>query len=443
MDINFNNFALIKTVPSDYSWDKQIPTELLLTQCELSGGKYVGYAPFVSVLLSSYVEDLSGAAIGFITTTDYGDYYNTETNVQTSLVSGTQSFCHNYLMPGVYTLTYKQTQYVSTDVTLCNKDLGYDPFSTYVEKEDSKTLERLPFSWMWYNFYKDDYEPRTEVVGSYEPRNELLTWDDCVFQGPKQVTWDQATGPTIEIRQGPVSWQWKKIKPKPDPFELYTQNTSWNDTKPNNLFSRTWKQIKQYKCSNNRTECLELVPSLSAVTFSKTLTSFLEVKELPPTAFLGIIHTKSVRQRVSPYKVILTPRYIRCGSFPIAKVVWDLGDGTPLIERRRDNPRQTYASNLKFIHNNYFDADYLDPRNFDLEYVYTRTPETGNCFYPSLTAYASSTNTHACTKNIVGPIVYPAHDHSKFRLIQNYLTRTGVAYVGAVDNSYVFWNRNK
>jgi hypothetical protein len=440
MDITFENLT-VNTVPSDYSWDKQVPNERTLVQSVLSGNKYTGYAPFVSVLLSSYVDNLSGAAIAFITTTDYGDYYNSETNSQTSLLSGNQIFCHNYLMPGTYTLMYKRSQYVSTDISRCSEG-SYNPYDTYIEKEETKT-ERLPFSWMWYNFLRDDYDPRTEFVGSYEPRNEFLTWDDCVFQGSKQVTWEQASGPAIEIRQGPVSWQWKKIKTKPDPFELYTQNTNWVQTKPNSLFPRTWKQIKEYKCANDKTECLELVPTLSSTTYVHVLTSFLEVKEIPPTAFLNVVHSKALNERTSPYKVTLTPRYIRCGSFPIEKILWDLGDGTPVIEKTRANPNQTYDTVINFVHQNYFDSDFLDPRNFDLEYTYTRTPETGNCFYPSLTAFASSTGTIDCASAIVGPLTYQSHDNSKFRLIQNYLSEKGVAYTGAVESSFVFWNRNK
>jgi hypothetical protein len=444
MDLSLNSLT-VKSVASDYSWDKLNPTESTLISSNLSGGRFVGYAPLVSVLLSACcVEDLSGQAIAFRGIADYGDFYNSETSTQVSTTSGTQIFCHNYLMPGVYTLTYKQTTYIPTDVTKCGSGV-YNPYDTYVEKEDLKAV-RPPFSWIWYNFFKDDYDPRTEKLGSFEPRNELITWDDCVFQGSKQITWEEASGPAIEIRHSPVSWQWKKIKTVPEPFELYTQNISWADSKPNSLFPRTWKQIKKYKClvsDSTATKCLELVPSLSTVTHTQTLTSFLEVLEIPPKAYITAIHSQPVVNRVSPYTVTLTPRNIRCGSFPIEKIMWDLGDGSPIVEKTRLNPNRAYRSDIKFVYQKEFDSDFLDPRNFDLVYTYNRTVNTSNCFYPSLTAIASSTGTSDCATTVIGPIKYQPHSSDSFALTQNYITEKGVAYAGYVQNTASFWNRTK
>jgi hypothetical protein len=292
---------------------------------------------------------------------------------------------------------------------------------------------------------KEDYEPRTELFGSFEPRNELLTWEDCIFQGPKQVTWEQASGPNFEIRNNPVSWQWKKIKVEPDFYELYTQNTSWNETKSTALFPRTWKQIKNFKCTSSKDDvgCLELVPSLSSSTFTQTLTSTIRVLEIPPTVYLDIIHSKNINERESPYTVTLSPRFIRSGSFPIEIILWDLGDGTPVIERNRNTPLQSYSDNIKFVYQGAFSNDFLDPRNYDLIYTYTRTSNTNNCFYPSITAIASSTGTSSCAKNIVGPLKYISATKTPFKLNQNYLGDTGVAYSGIVNDTAVFWNRNK
>ena len=442
MDNLFHNL-IVKTVTSDYSWDKQSPTEASVTTSVVSGDRYIGYAPFVSVLLSSYADDLSGAAIAFSSTADYGDYYNSRTSTQTIVNSGIQVFCHNYIMPGLYSFTLTKNTYAATDNSRC---LGgnYVPYDTYVERGTQKQ-ERLHFSWMWYNFFKDDYDERTKLVGSFEPRNELLTWEECVFQGPSQVTWDQAVGPAIEIRNSPVSWQWKKIKPVPEPFESFTQNTTWASTKPGNLLPRTWKQIKTYKCGGEQSaECLELVPTLSTLSVTHTLTGFLEVLEIPPVAYLHVEHTKTLNERVTPYTVTLSPKFTRSGSFPIEKIIWDLGDGSPLIEKSRNNPSEEYSSEIKFDFSDEFGLDYLDPRNYDLVYTYNRIDQSGNCFYPSLTAISSSTGTSDCASSIVGPIKFKSFQTSSVRLTQNYLNDSGhKAYVGNVDNNVVFWNRNK
>ena len=440
----FNNLT-VKTVPSNYSWDRSNPTEDIVVSAEVDENRYIGYAPFVSVLLSSYVDDLSGSAIAFITTTDYQDYYNSQTSVQTSLLSGVQTFCHNYLMPGIYSIVYTQTQYIQSNFAKCELGL-YNPYEVFVEKNITQT-KRLPFSWMWYNFFKEDYDPRTEFVGSYEPRNELLTWEECVFQGPKQTTWDEASGPAIEIRNSPVSWQWKKIKIVPAVNEAFTHPTTWSETKPTATFPRTWKQIKSFKCKGvdqtETIECLELVPELSSTTFTQTLTAFLEVKEILPSAYIEVIHTQPISNRVSPYTVTLSPKNIRCGSFPIEKLMWDFGDKSSIVEITRFGSTIDLNNNAKLKYRGDFSLDYTDPRNYDVEYSYTRTSADNNCFYPSVTAVSSSTGAYDCTIAVVGPIKHASHNNSKFKLTQTYLTEDKIAYAGKIKNAAVFWNRHK
>lgn len=441
MDIAINNLT-VKTVPSNYSWDKSNPTENTVVNAVLSGNRYIGYAPFTSVLLSSFVDNVSGSGIAYVITADYQDYYNSQTSTQTSLVSGFQTFCHNYIMPGVYSLNYNQTQYIAIDNAKC--ELGvFNPYETYVEKDDSKT-KRLPFSWMWYNFFKEDYEPRTELVGSFEPRNEFLTWEECVFQGPKQVTWDEASGPAIEIRNSPVSWQWKKVKAIPNPIEAFTHTTKWSETRPSSLFPRTWKQINAYKCKGiDQTEtidCLELVPRLSSISFLKSLPQFIEIQEIPPQAYIEVIHTQPLQSRISPYKIRLSPKFVRCGSFPIEKLLWDFGNNNGIVEVSRNGTISN--GDVKLLYQNSFSLDYTDPRNYDVEFYYTRI-SSNNCFYPSLTAVASSTGTIDCTTAVVGPIKFTQHASSKFVLKQNYLSDRGIAYAGAVNDTAAFWNRHK
>jgi len=475
MYIDAQTFS-IKTVPSDYSWDQGIPNSSTLVNCVSSNGQLIGYAPFTAAQIKSIIGQPNIFAIAFNRKADFGDYYNSETNVQTTPNSGTHIFCHNYIMPGEYTLTIEQTQYItlnnedrfdclqkycldwnwtnrecivdsSYNTTWANtissqtfeKKWAYEPcednklgtYGLYIEKGQS-TENRLPFSWQWYNFFNEDSDERNVFYSSFEPRQERLlntnlprTWDDAVFQGDQQVTWDEALGPCLETRTDDSSWRWNKVRC--DSNEVLNQKVPWKKTKKGEIIPRLWKQVRG-------AGCLEKIPLLSANTLANTKELFIKILEIPPIAYLHVEQQSPTN--TSPYTVKLSPKYVQSGSFPIEKIVWNFGDGSPLLEQSRYDLNK----NDPFVYSDQFGFDVDDPRNYDVVHTYYRTETSSSCFYPSITAYASSTNTSDCGAVIVGPLEFEVNDVKDFHLLQNKLNEKGTAYLGQLNQDIVMWN---
>lgn len=111
MYINTKIFSS-KTVPSSYSWDQGNPTLSMLESCSASAeGQLIGYAPFCSLQIQSFIEKPNAFTIASTRKINFGDYYNSETNTQTRHTSGLEVFYHNYIMPGEYTITFEQIQH--------------------------------------------------------------------------------------------------------------------------------------------------------------------------------------------------------------------------------------------------------------------------------------------------------------------------------------------
>ena len=474
-------FLSVKTVESNYSWDNGNPTTNSLVDCVSSADErvFIGYAPFTTVQLKSVISAPNLFALTFNRTIDFGDYYNSLSNVQTAPGSGISLFCHNYLMPGEYKIKIDQTQYITLnnyqrfdclqrhcldwkwDSRTCDVEPTYTTtwsntlstgqfekkwkyekceddtlgaFGVYTERGQT-VEERLPFSWQWYNFFDKDYDSRNEFYASFEPRVEQLpetglprTWDDAVFQGPQAVTWDQASGPCLETRVDDASWRWDKLLC--DSNEVLNQKIKWLNTKCEEILPRKWKQIRG-------AGCIEAVPVLSAQTISEALEFTIKVLEIPPTAYLTFDQEFNPHvPQFSPVTVKLTPKFTYCGSFPIDKIIWDPGDGSPVTEQSRYNLNKSSA----FVYSDQFGFDVRDPRNYDFVHTYYRTSTSGSCFYPSITAFASSTGTYDCASVIVGPLNFESHSAKKIHLLQNKLTDKGKGYIGEAGSNIVLWN---
>lgn len=149
--------------------------------------------------------------------------------------------------------------------------------------------------------------------------------------------------------------------------------------------------------------------------------------------------------KASPYTVRLSPRKIRAGSFPIEKLIWDFGDGSPLVVQHRKH----LNTELPFIYNDEFVLDVYDPRNYDVHHTYYRTSHSGNCFTPSITAIASSTSTMDCASVVIGPLDLPAYIPSNTKLVQNQLLynqktqNIQSAYLGLVGGDAAVWKKAK
>ena len=516
MNILFTSISA-RTVSSDYGWDIDIPNSSIVVNCLTgSNGELIGYSPTTHIRISADIVNPRPDSIAFKRTINFGDYYNSIDNIQIASASGTTLFCHNYIMPGEYKLTFSQTEFFA--LSGLYEDQSETPI-TY--REGGVNFgERQPFSWMWYNFYCDETsDPRLEFFSSFEPKQEYLTWDDCVFQGKQPVTWEEISDKSIETRSKPVGWKWQTAKNESD--DILNQRVKWGDVNKIGMLSRNWKNTESNKC-------LERIPLLSSTTIYYEKPFFVKVLEIPPTAYLesyeysfilkgensnnlfesvsseGIIgdslyfnsfassgrlvemlikdETEQLRTKVtfqssrigttfgyrligentilsntfregtifvnelsvnkrsaiSPYTVRLSPRKIRAGSFPIEKLIWDFGDGSPKLIQNRKN----LSVISPFVYNEEFPLDIADPRSYDVYHTYTRTSQNGNCFYPSVTAVSFSTGASDCASTIIGPLSPALFNSETTAILQSQLTENGVAYLSQVNGEVALLRRN-
>ena len=466
------DFTFIKTVPSTYSWDQGVPATFLgfkdlvssLSACSAvsvnneEGVEYVGYAPFVFVALSSEPGWISDSHLALRRTANFGDYYNSETNVTVLPDLENVEFCHVYIMPGLYTITLERNEYIQVEIQkfpgqgLCiqkycidwsfktlkdcplehpvtwgstktggrfQKTWKYEPCEEdwawnkglYIQTTEKEP--RFPLSWQWFNFLKQ----------SPSPYNESITWLSAGFQAGNQLTWKETVGPCVSMDlTRSVTWKWELISCSGDPFH---KQITWNDAKQKSPYGTTWNYTKD-NCEGST------IPMLSTGVQTITRKASVRVLEIPPTTYLTV---KQPTDRYTPLTVRLSPKDTICGSFPIERIVWDLGDGSPLLTQRR------WSNTLEepFIFSGSVSDDFQDPRNYDVIHTYTKTLTSKSCFYPSITAYASSTNTSDSAAATVGPLIMPKNPKQLFTLLQNELTDNGKVMIGQIDDNISVW----
>jgi hypothetical protein len=476
MSATFDIFS-VKSVPSTYSWDRGTPNvsfgEFLteLSACSANsnnegGVEYIGYAPFMFVSLSSSPGQVSNSFLALRRKADFGDYYNSSSNIVTVPTLSNELFCHSYVMPGLYSVRLERTEYIQAKVkpltlygdclqkhcidwswktlATCTQELSVTWASTltassYEKKwkfepceatwavnngvydQNTAEPEKHPLSWQWYNFLCN---PKFN-----NPNNTKTLWISSGFQQPEQLTWKESVGPCIDLGYGPkVPLVWDRIRCQ-ETEEQYTSALTWDETKTQEASNITWDAARE-ECEKTDTY------TVSAQVQTIVKEALIRVIEIPPTAYLKVFQPED---RTSPLTVTLSPRNIICGSFPIEKIVWDLGDGSPqLVQRRWSNTLQK-----PFKYSGALPEDYEDPRNYDVVHTYTKTPDSGFCFYPSLTAYASSTGTTDCAAAIVGPLKLASTDGSNIKILQNELTDHGKVLIGQVDNNVAVWRADK
>lgn len=414
------NFLSIKTVPSNYSWDKDgvpvgttIPfitaTQMLTSSSTNSEGmEYFGYAPLVSLSLSSAAGTVSPSAVAIRRIVDFGDYYNSEFNSTVSPTLSDEVYCHNYVMPGLYSVKLIRNEYILVEEQSNNDNVYVQPL---------EQRERFPLSWQWYNF----------LCESPSPYNTPTTWEQAQFQQSGELTWAEAYGPCYSQ----LSWTWNTVTSSTN-VSPFAHSTTWNDTECDSALNTTWLSISATACQSSTTQY-----TISSVTETIEKDLYLRVLEIPPKCYLATINAPT--NKISPYTVQLSPRYTKCGSFPIEKIVWDLGDGSPLLVQRRIAPNSTPP----FIYTGVFNLDWKDPRNYDIIHTYKRTSRADFSFYPSVTAYASSTSTSDCAAIIIGPLQLSEVENSSISLLQNELTDHGKIIIAQVDNNVALWSTNK
>lgn len=472
---------LIKTVPPTFSWDEgplgengtNIST-FLTSFSSLSasttenedGITYVGYAPFVFLSLSSYPGDVNEYHVGMEREVNFGDYYNDSTNIVSKTGLRYELFNHVYVMPGTYTIQMERTDYLKVqavspnifggclqkhsinwvynelvDCTMFSKNkvtwASTKPGGVYEKKwkyepcedvskfaqglyiQDTGISNDIPIAWQWHNF--------GSVVKAGPYMGKSLTWENTSFLAKNQLRWEQTYGPclTLEKNESTV-WRWGNIRSDSDRDSLtFTQSATWEEMQSDGTLPKTWEDTTE--------NCSILTTNILSSDSSKVVKkAFVKVLEIPPVVYLTC---QQPEQKTNPLTVRLSPKNIISGSFPIEKIVWDLGDGSPLLTQRRWAP----TLEAPFVHARNIPTDPNDPRNFDVEYTYTRTLTGPSTFYPSITAYASSTGTSDNAATVVGPIEFKDATASSFKLIQNELTEKGKILVGQVGNTVTFW----
>lgn len=486
----------IRTVPSTYSWDRGTPgvtfTELVssLEHCKVPSNnskqtEYVGYAPYVSVSLSSDSGMLFtlASSINITRTVNFGDYYNSDYNEVTNSSPDYAVFTHAYVMPGLYSITIVRKQYTTmavddvygqgacyqlhcVDWTWANLNSNYSTLenvsafswaatwpgvsgvhasgnslsATKTKKwrreacEDKRNAglyihtanyagdnQRAPLSWQWFNFLQSS--PKSSI-------NTATPWISTGFQQSDQLTWKETAGPcllNLHYHGTEIVWLWDNITNQQT--GRFTTNLTWDETRCTDPGSVTWDFASTF-CRGDTKNLL-----LSTTVETIINEAFIRVLEIPPQAFLQVIQPED---RSSPLTVTLSPRNIISGSFPIEKIVWDLGDGSPLLTQRRWSP----TLEAPFVYSGILSEDWEDPRNYDIVYTYRKTPTSSFMYYPSLTAYASSTGTLDSAAATVGPLKY-ADSSIKFDLLQTELTDNGKVILGQVNGNIALWKANK
>jgi len=427
----------ITTVKDTYSWDDGTPlidigpsdllineTELILSSANVAGIQYLGRSPFAIVALSSTITP-NPSAVATTRIVDFGDYYNSESNLVKIDTLSAEYFCHTYVMPGVYTVKMTVIEYVKLKDVNTNLPLN----STQIYFQPTELANELPIFWQWCNYQCSN------SLASINLRNKAVSWAEAEFQEDRQFTWTESTGPCVTVPTQMTMWNWDEQKCSSTSISL-----SWQTMECESCISKTWDEITSSKFELG---CVETPFVIVPLTTEYVLENLVKVVEIPPKAFLEVQQNSNPNNRISPHLVTLSPKYVRCGSFPIEKIEWNLGDGTEKLTQRRWSVNR----DTRFTENFEYEVDWKDPRNFDIKHVYNRTPKSGAAFYPSLTCYASSTSTSDCASGLVGPLKLGdsvvEDGESTVTFLQNELTDYGRILIGEVNDTLAIWRYNK
>jgi len=439
----------VATVYGDYKWDKGVPISQITDlnynkKADILNWSEEFFSPFTSVTVLADVSAHSNS-VAFKKIIDFGDYYNYHNNIVTSSLTGTEKFCHTYIMPGTYMIKMTVEDYIKLDS---------DSTANLYKQPTNILKQQLPIFWQWCNF---SCNPTDNL------RNQLITWDNTsnaqrLSQQEREVCselaeygveqllrWSDVQGPCIKQPYKETSWKWENqtcnvpLLTSPEVTDAF----SWKELQCASCDNRTWSETTS-------ATCYERPANLSATSVVYSLAdsfSLITVQEIMPNAYI------EVEQFPNTGQVRLSPRFSETGSFPIEQIDWDLGDGSSILKQRRWDVNKSEP----FVYNNSFPFDWEDPRNYDILYSYAEKNADQNTFYPSLTVYASSTKSSNCVKGIVnftsqeeptGPVEDIDVDKEslrfkKIKLTQNELTEHGKLLIGEVDGVAVAWRYDK
>jgi hypothetical protein len=203
--------------------------------------------------------------------------------------------------------------------------------------------------------------------------------------------------------------------------------TRWAETITDADFEKLWMyEDNETNCTVEKARYLDTI-EVNEQTAIKPFC--IEVKELPPIAEISCVTSST---GTTPHTVTLSPTGCQPGSFPIDRIDWDFGDGTPIIT----HTRYVLPTGTNILYNGKFASDPADVRNYNITHTYIRNSKTYPVFYPSLTCYSANTNTHDSCSTTIGPISLPDVPNTNLIKVRN--TVRGNLYVFDINNSVTF-----
>jgi hypothetical protein len=390
------------TVPETYSWDQGTPLQSVTTNTTayLTTSYVSGYAPAVHVIVVNKSQpDLSYDLLGYYW--DFGDYYNVESNTFT--LSCPSLADHHYVMPGIYNISLIQKA-VQT-----NKSLTIG---------ENLCRGKFDIRWNWTVLESNSTEKKTW-------NETACTWlsEEGVPYSAWTPKWWDDEGKCYQRHC--KFWSWYDLANKSD----RANPIRWRDTGTSDDFEKKWQfENNDIECNNK--DDFEFLETIKTFNFQEIKLGIVEVKELLPVA--GLKCNPPQPFGTSPYTVTLTPFGSKPGSFPIDRIDWDLGDGTPIKTVTRFAP----PTGAEFIFNNTYSNDLNDVRNYNVIHTYYRTKDTYSVFYPSITCYSANTNSWDACSTTVGPLQYPIQVEETLIKIRN--TLEGNLFVFDSDQHITF-----
>jgi hypothetical protein len=384
------------TVPQSYNWDEGAPFSPGVAEVSAnSTTNYIsGYAPGLKVLFANNsvpdsVSIFNNTYLDY--TWNFGDYYNDGGNViSLSCVIPVE---HIFIMPGKYTISLTQTQTIQ---------------ETIVDVPQGLCLDKYNLNWYWDNLQCSQVDAKT--------------WNDTQCGAAHAKWWDSE----LQCFQKYCRfWNWEKLR------SVETNNrVKWEETIPGAQYQKRWF----FEANDSVCSVPDITTTINTKQQAATKQYIVEVKELSPRAALHSVTQPA--SGISPYVIRLTPKITKTGSFPIDRIDWDFGDGSPIktVVRQGDN-----LNDPELSFNYTYTGDTLDPRNYDALHTYTRDINTYSLFYPSITAYSANTGTSDSCSTLIGPILLPNITPNAIKFTKAKNTLNGILYTAVYDETCTFF----
>jgi hypothetical protein len=386
------------TVPDNYSWDRGVPFDnpALRRPAYIETNYISGYAPGLDIIFNnnSQAGEILFAQEYLINYNwNFGDVYNEGTN--NVILSCVTPVRHVYTMPGRYTVTLTHTEVITQSI----------------DNNPLLCRDRYNINWYWDNLAD---------LTVFPPSPDRKTWNETECFGSFPKTWDPELGC---LQRHCRYWSWESTQ------FIDKTPTTWEQARTNGFFEKRWLYESNDKVCQIPEQPLTAIVRQERQDVIKQF--MVEVKEILPQARVHSMTRPAAG--TSPLTVQLSPRATQCGSFPIDRIDWDFGDGSPIVTITR----QGQYIGPEFVFTNVFNLDLDDPRNYDLIHTYRRNSEQYAVFYPSITAYSANTGSPDACSTTIGPIDLPTSiDDVKILKVKN--TSQGTLYTIDIDNTCSF-----